>query len=81
MANHFKDLALRRVYTAMMKEYRTQSQSLFAADGSRRFGNGHMATHFWRGFDGPPWPDWDTKAKRSLAYACFRAGQDAARGR
>lgn len=73
--NPFKTDIRRKLYDAMLTAYRERTTSLFARDGSPRFGTGSMAGYFWRGYDGKL--KWDTGSKRMLGYACYRAGEDA----
>lgn len=78
MSNRFKDKVMRNEYDAAMLMFVTKHRNLFLPDGSRCTGNG-VASSFWRGFDGVVMGYWDAASKKTLAYAHWRAGQDAAK--
>lgn len=80
MPNRFKDPTLRKEYDSVMGMYKAKHRSLFYADGSRCLGSS-MASAFWRGFNGTTFGAGfiDSASRKTLAYACWRAGQDAKR--
>lgn len=78
MTNRFKDRTLRKEYDAAAFAFQTKHRNLFYPDGSRCYGSS-FASFFWRGFDGICMGKWDRASKKILAYAYWRAGQDAAR--
>lgn len=60
-----------------MQMFAARHRNLFQADGARSRGNS-VADMFWRGFDGVVLGGmWDAASKKTLAYAYWRAGQDA----
>ena len=83
MANRFKDKTLRNEYDALTLMYKTKHRNLFLESGDRRRSpnlGSTVATMFWQGFDGVVMgTGWDTESKKTLAYAYWRAGQDAAK--
>lgn len=77
MSNRFRDPTLRKEYDAVAQMYVTKHRNLFAPNGERSNGNS-VACFFWRGFDGTVMGSgWDAESKKTLAYAYWRAGQDA----
>lgn len=77
MSTQFKDPTLRRQYDHLKNAYRLQSKPIFRPDGTRDAASWE-ATHFWTGFDQTV-NGWDETGKRTLGYACWRAGRDSAR--
>lgn len=76
--NKFRNPLMLRMYDALTEAYASKSSTLFTREGARRYGTGSMANYFWQGFDGLG--NWDDpESHRMLAYACYRAGQDAAK--
>jgi hypothetical protein len=80
VSNRFRDPTLRKEYDAAMQSFRERSRNLFMPDGSRTMGNS-FAGMFWRGFDGTKIGAGfiDRASRSTLAYAYYRAGQDARR--
>lgn len=83
MGNRFKDPTLRREYDAVTEMWRTKHRNLFTQQGERRRSpdlGSSLATMFWLGFDGRVMgAGWDAESKRTIGYAHWRAGQDAAK--
>jgi hypothetical protein len=81
--NRFRDRTLRKEYDAAMHAHATRHRDLFRPDGSRNTGS-TFASYFWKGFDGIQGRGLvnfkDRAARETLAYAYWRAGQDAAKG-
>lgn len=69
---------MRDTYDALMSWYATKHRNLFNPDGSRCTGNS-SAGMFWRGYDGTTLGKGftDRASRQTLAYAAWRAGQDA----
>lgn len=80
--NKFRDKMMRSQYDAAMKAYQARHPNLFLRNGERRqnpnYGSS-FAQSFWMGFDGiAPGAGYIDKASRAtVAYAYWRAGQDA----
>lgn len=85
MNNRFKDPTMRREYDAAMQMFTTRHRNLFMTNGERRrspnYGSS-LATYFWGGFDGRTegmFNFGDKASRNTVAYAHWRAGQDAAK--
>lgn len=80
MSNKFKNLLMRGEYDVTMQAYLTKHRNLFHQDGSRNTLNS-VGMMFWRGFDGTNLGAGfvDAASKNILAYAYWRAGQDASK--
>ncbi|UJJ56691.1 hypothetical protein [Rhodanobacter thiooxydans] len=76
--NRFRDPMLRKQFDALIDAYRRGHPSLLGPDGTKQRGNA-AAQAFWSGFDsGDVCRLYPTPAsRRTIAYACFRAGQEA----
>ena len=85
MANRFKDPGMRREYDGAMLAYNTKHKNLFLPNGERRKSpdlGSSFATFFWGGYDGftVGMFNFESKGDRNtIAYAHYRAGQDAAK--
>lgn len=77
-ANPFRNSVMRRSHDEAAQAYANRSKVLFLADGARNRGNA-IAGPFWNGFDGLQADKWDPASRKTLVYAYWRAGQDAAR--
>ena len=84
MSNRFKDPTMHREYDAVMGMFETKHRNLFMDNGERRHSPNYgssLATSFWGGFDGRAegmFNFGDKASRNTLAYAHWRAGQDAA---
>jgi hypothetical protein len=74
--NPFRSATLARAFDTLIVSHATRSSGLFLPDGSPRRGGSH-AVWFWRGFEGTHDVLFarDPAARRTLAYACYRAGR------
>ncbi|MGP1715640.1 MAG: hypothetical protein ACTS9Y_00545 [Methylophilus sp.] len=82
MPNRFRDRTLRNEYDAAMFQFNTKHPNLFAPDGTAKKTSSTFASYFWKGYEGHPGLgigfDHDKESRTTLAYAYWRAGQDAA---
>jgi hypothetical protein len=81
MSNRFRDPTMRQQYDGAMRAYKARHRDLFR-DG-RQFVGSSFANAFWDGFNGRRGPGrgWaaDAASRACIAYAYWRAGQDAAK--
>lgn len=76
MANPFRDPVMRRAYASALAHHTIQHRTLFYEGQPHRL-NG-IAGPFWRGYHGEQAEQWDAAFRRTIAYAYWSAGRDAA---
>lgn len=78
--NPFRERSMKHHFDAAISQWESRHANLFHKDGTRNMGNS-MAGMFWRGFDGVQVGAGftDRASKETLAYAFWRAGQEAAK--
>jgi hypothetical protein len=78
MANPFRNPVLARAFDTLVASHAAKSPGLFLPDGTPRRGGSH-AVWFWRGAEGSHDTLFarDPASRRTLAYACYRAGRAA----
>lgn len=77
--NRFRDKTLAKHYDAMVRMFNTQHRDLGTPE--RRCNGNSFAQAFWIGFDGVTVGRGnysDRASRETLAYPCYRAGQDCA---
>ena len=73
--NRFRDPTLRKQYDVMVRLFREGHRDV--GTPVKRCKGNSFAGYFWQGFDGvAPQRFADRDSRQTLAYACFRAGQD-----